>query len=104
MNNINYNIIMYAYSRSRVTTITRLCAQTQQLSYICVWFHRSKSRGTRVLIFNTVWPEILAGRYFGGLLKICHLAEFTFAVEPVLAIMIFIAKWLIERSEILTLP
>ena len=31
---------------------------------------------------NTVWPEILAGRYFGGLLKICHLAEFTLAVEP----------------------
>ena len=46
----------------------------------------------------TVWPEILAGRYFGGLLKICHLAEFTLAVEPVLAIMIFIAKWLIECS------
>ena len=22
------------------------------------------------------------GRYFGGLLKICHLAEFTLAVEP----------------------
>ena len=40
----------------------------------------------------TVWPEILAGRYFGGLLKICHLAEFTLAVESVLAIMIFIAK------------
>ena len=53
---------------------------------------------------NTVWPEILAGRYFGGLLKICHLAEFTLAVEPVLAIMIFIAKWLIERSGNLTLP
>ena len=53
---------------------------------------------------NTVWPEILAGRYFGRLLKICHLAEFTLAVEPVLAIMIFIAKWLIERSGILTLP
>ena len=34
----------------------------------------------------TVWPEILAGRYFGGLLKICHLAEFTLAVESVLAI------------------
>ena len=52
----------------------------------------------------TVWPEILAGRYFGGLLKICHLAaEFTLAVEPVLAIMIFIAKWLIERAGNLTL-
>ena len=52
----------------------------------------------------TVWPEILAGRYFGGLLKICHLAEFTLAVEPVLAIMIFIAKWLIERAGNLTGP
>ena len=52
----------------------------------------------------TVWPEILAGRYFGGLLKICHLAEFTLAVEPVLAIMIFIAKWLIERAGNLTWP
>ena len=51
----------------------------------------------------TVWPEILAGRYFGGLLKICHLVEFTLAFEPVLAIMIFIAKWLIEHAENLTL-
>ena len=41
---------------------------------------------------NTVWPKILAGRYFGELLKICHLAEFTLAVEPVLAIMIFITR------------
>ena len=52
----------------------------------------------------TVWPEILAGRYFGGLLKICHLVEFTLAVEPVLAIMIFIAKWLKERAGNLTWP
>ena len=44
------------------------------------------------------------GRYFGGLLKICHLAEFTLAVEPVLAIIIFVAKWLIERSGNLTWP
>ena len=28
-------------------------------------------------------------RNFGGLLKICHLAEVTLAVEPVLAIVIF---------------
>ena len=49
----------------------------------------------------TVWPEILAGRYFGGLLKICHLAEFTLAVEPGLAIMIFITKWLLKRAGIL---
>ena len=41
---------------------------------------------------------------FGGLLKIYHLAEFTLAVEPVLAIMIFIAKWLIERAGNLTGP
>ena len=34
---------------------------------------------------STVWPEILAGRYFGELPKICHLAEFTLAVEPVLS-------------------
>ena len=53
---------------------------------------------------NIVWPEILAGRYFGGLLKICHLAEFTLAVEPALAIIIFRAKWLIERAWNLTLP
>ena len=51
------------------------------------------------------WQEdILAGRYFGGLLKLCHLAEFTLAVEKVLAIMIFIAKWLIERAGNLTGP
>ena len=55
-------------------------------------------------MWYTVWPEILAGRYFGGLLKICHLAEFTLAAEPVLAIIIFIAKWLIERSGNLTWP
>ena len=55
-------------------------------------------------IIYTVWPEILAGRYFGGLLKICHLAEFTLAVEPGSVIMIFIAKWLIERAGNLTGP
>ena len=32
------------------------------------------------------------------MLKICHLVEFTLAVEPVLAIMIFITEWLIERA------
>ena len=53
---------------------------------------------------NTVWPEILAGRYFGGLLKICHLAEFTLAVEPGLVIMIFITKWLLKRAGILIGP
>ena len=46
----------------------------------------------------------MAGRYFGRLLKICHLAEFTLAVEAVLAIIIFIAQWLIECAGNLTGP
>ena len=57
-------------------------------------------------------------KIFGGLLKVCHLAEFTLveftlveftlveftlveftlAVERVLAIMIFLPKWLIEHA------
>ena len=41
---------------------------------------------------------------FGGLLKICHLAEFTLAVEPGLAIIIFITKWLLKRAGILIGP
>ena len=53
---------------------------------------------------DTVWPEILSERYFGGLLKLWHLAEFTLAVERVLAIIIFIAKWLIEHAGNLTGP
>ena len=62
-------------------------------------------KGTYILMYVvTVWPEILAGRYFGGLLKICHLAEFTLAVEPGLAIMIFITKWLLKRAGILIGP
>ena len=44
------------------------------------------------------------GKIFGVLLKICHLAEFTLAVESGLAIMIFIAKWLTERAGNLTGP
>ena len=52
----------------------------------------------------TISPKILAGRYFGGLLKIRHLAEFTLAVGPVLVIMIFIAKWLIKCTGNLTGP
>ena len=43
-------------------------------------------------------------KYFGGLLKMCNLAEFALAVEPVLAIMIFITKWIIERAGGLTRP
>ena len=31
-------------------------------------------------IEHTVWPEILARMYFGGLLKLLYLAEFTLAV------------------------
>ena len=45
-----------------------------------------------------VWLESLTGRYFGRLLKICHLAEFTLAVEPVLDIMMFRTNWLIEHT------
>ena len=57
-------------------------------SHYTVWTAWISSRvRVRVGVYFTVWPEILAGRYFGGLLKICHLAEFTLAVEPVLAIM-----------------
>ena len=37
-------------------------------------------------------------------MKICHLADFTLAVETVLAIMTFIAKWLIELAGNLTEP
>ena len=44
------------------------------------------------------------GKIFCGLLKICHLAEFTLAVEPGLAIMIFITKWLLKRAGILIGP
>ena len=62
----------------------------------------AKGKGLKAQDVYTVWPEILAGRYFGGLLKICHLAEFTLAVESVLDIMIFIAQWLIERTGNLT--
>ena len=46
-----------------------------------------------------VWREDM-----GGLLKLCHLAEFTLVVEPVLAIMIFITNWLIEHAVNLTEP
>ena len=36
------------------------------------------------------------GRYFGGLLKICHLAEFTLAVELVLSLV-----WLARPSHLI---
>ena len=35
---------------------------------------------------------------------VCHLVEFTFVVEPVLAIMIFKTKWLIKCARNLTGP
>ena len=59
---------------------------------------------TFIIIISMYRPEILAGRYFGRLLKICHLTEFTLVVEPVLAIMVFIAKWLIDGAGNLTGP
>ena len=36
------------------------------------------------------------GKIFWRIAELLHLAEFTLAVEKVLAIMIFIAKWLIK--------
>ena len=53
--------------------------------------------------FMFVYIYRMAGN-FGGLLKICHLAEFTLAVEPGLAIMIFITKWLLKRAGIIIGP
>ena len=46
----------------------------------------------------------VGGKIFWRLLKICHLAEFTSAVEPGLAIIIFITKWLLKRAGILIGP
>ena len=94
--------ILYLYIQIILFSIFRiLVSYTEKTYYIC----RAFSNGLKWLIrlyknwfVYTVWPEILAGRYFGGLLKICHLAEFTLAVESVLDIIIFIAKWLIERA------
>ena len=55
------------------------------LSYMCkkVIYHMARN---------------LVERYFGELLKICDLVEVTVVIEPVLAIMIFITKWPIERT------
>ena len=60
-------------------------------------------RELSVALVHTVWPEILAGRYFGRLLKLWHLAELTLAVEKVLAIIIFYI-WVIEHAGNLTGP
>ena len=69
------------------------------------WMYRrgALERGRQVsvnaVVFAcTIWPKILMGRCFGRLLKICHSVEFTLAVQPVLAIMIFITKWLMEHT------
>ena len=74
------------------------------LRNLCACIHCTVQDTDNIFFVDTVWAEILAGRYFGRLLKICHLAEFTLAVGPVLATMIFIAKWLIERAGNLTRP
>ena len=77
----------------------------------CVWFslwvhsiHIYAFHSRYSNVGSTEWPEILAGRYFGVLLKLWHLAEFTLAVEKIWAIMIFIAKWLTECAGNLTGP
>ena len=44
------------------------------------------------------------GKIFWRIAENMSLAEFTLAGESVLAIMIFIAKWLIERAGNLTGP
>ena len=86
-----------------VCTYIRCVWLADKVSRSCLSYPSTYVRMCACRYVYTVWLEILAGRYFGGLLKICHLAEFTLAVEPVLAIMIFIAKWLIERAGNLTL-
>ena len=42
--------------------------------------------------------ENFGRKKFWGLLKICHLAEFTLADEPGLAIILFITKWLLKMA------
>ena len=84
-------------SATTLCTYTHTYIQTYIRTYIHAYIHTYMHT-----YIDTVWWEILVGRYFGGLLKICHLAEFTLAVESVLTIMIFIAQWLIERTGNLT--
>ena len=52
-----------------------------------------------VTVHALVPSNSLQCRYFGGLLKICHLAEFTLAVEPVLAILIYIHSKMANRTR-----
>ena len=49
-----------------------MCARARVCVCVRVCFIRVSS--------TTVWPEILAGIYFGRLLKFLYLAEFTLAV------------------------
>ena len=80
-------------------SLHRLCAGLVlwRRDYLNSWILLIWSNGcAREDKTNIVWLKILVGIYFGGLLKICHLEEFTLVVEPVLAIMIFITKLLID--------
>ena len=70
----------------------------EQVKKEYTWYNR----GAYIIIYRIVGN--VGGKIFGGLLKICHLAGFTLAVEPVLAIMIFTTKWIIERAGNLTGP
>ena len=99
------HLIGCTYVRTYVCTYVLLCIAALSSQMVEHQFIHMGVTGTGINVYTcTVWPEILAGRYFGGLLKICHLAEFTLAVELGLAIMIFITKWLLKRAGILTLP
>ena len=75
--------------------------------YIYIYNHTDTSTTLHARVGRAQAPELFTYRmagHFGGLLKICHLAEFTLAVEPGLAIMIFITKWLLKRARILIGP
>ena len=69
---------------------------------VCTLSTLSPVQQPQCLYYTITYIIYCMARNFGGLLKICYLAEFTLAVEPVLAIMMFIVKWLIERAGNLT--
>ena len=81
-----------------ITDILGDISYVPHLSGITNTYHMATNFGGKIVWRNA---EIMT---FGGLLKLWHLAEFTLAVEKVLAIIIFKAKWLIERAENLTGP
>ena len=62
-------------------------------------FHKYKLNYSNMIITDTVWPEILAGIYFGGLMKLLHLAEFTLAVRQALCHNNIHSKWLIQNGQ-----